>query len=81
MQDCHEQLLEHGRTTEGVYQTANNAVERLEADGVVTEMTRNKQNRVFRAEEIMEIVERPVRELPDPGALVDVEQAWNLPER
>ncbi|WEL17369.1 Filamentation induced by cAMP protein Fic [Halorhabdus sp. SVX81] len=64
-----------------VYQTANNAVERLESDEVITEITGNKQNRVFRAEEIMEIVERPARELPDPGALVDVEQAWQLPER
>lgn len=63
-----------------VYQTANNAVSRLEADGAVTEITDNEQNRVFRAEEIMDIVERPARNLPDPTALVDVEQAWQLPD-
>jgi len=63
-----------------VYQTANKAVERLKTDGAVTEITGNKQNRVFRAEEIMEIVERPARDLPDPTTLVDVEQAWQLPE-
>lgn len=62
-----------------VYQTANNAVERLESDGVVAEMTGNEQNRVFRAAEIMDIVERPAKELPNPDDLVDVEQAWELP--
>jgi len=64
-----------------VYQTANNAVETLESDGVVEEITGNEQNRVFRAAEIMDIVERPANRLPDPGELVDVEQAWKLPKR
>ncbi|KTG09005.1 cell filamentation protein Fic [Haloprofundus marisrubri] len=64
-----------------VYQTANNAVDRLEADGVVTEITGNKQNRVFRAEEIMDLVERPAKGLPDAAELIDVEHAWNLPDR
>jgi Fic family protein len=64
-----------------VYQTANKAVDTLQEDGVVTEITGNKQNRVFRAEEIMEIVERPARDLPEPSTLVDVEHAWTLPER
>ena len=63
-----------------VYQTANNAVDRLEDDDVVTEITGNAQNRVFRAEEIMEIVERPAQNLPNPEDLVDVEQAWKLPD-
>ncbi|MDS0477201.1 Fic family protein [Natrinema sp. 1APR25-10V2] len=64
-----------------VYQTANNAVERLEADGVVAEITGNEQNRVFRAEEIMDIVERPAKALPNSNELVDVQQAWQLPDR
>lgn len=64
-----------------VYQTANNAVGRLEADGVVEEITGNEQNRVFRAAEIMDIVERPANTLPNPDELVDIEQAWKLPER
>lgn len=63
-----------------VYQTANNAVERLADDGVVTEITGNAQNRVFRAEEIMNIVERPAGNLPDPESLVDVAHAWKLPD-
>lgn len=64
-----------------VYQTANNAVDTLTADGVVTEITGNDQNRVFRAAEIMDIVEQPANTLPDPDELVDVAQAWKLPER
>ncbi|QSG11072.1 putative transciptional regulator [Halapricum desulfuricans] len=64
-----------------VYQTANNAVGELEADGVVEEITGNEQNRVFRAAEIMDIVEQPANTLPDPDELVDLEQAWKLPER
>ncbi|EMA23995.1 filamentation induced by cAMP protein fic [Haloarcula amylolytica JCM 13557] len=64
-----------------VYQTANNAVETLESDGVVEEITGNNQNRVFRAADIMDIVERPVNQLPESDELVDVEQGWKLPER
>lgn len=64
-----------------VYQTANNAIERLEADGAVEEITGKQQNRVFRAKEIMDIVERPAVELPQPNELVDIETAWRLPER
>jgi len=62
-----------------VYQTANNAVEELEADGVIEEITGNEQNRVFRAAEIMDIVERPANTLPEPDELVDFERAWKLP--
>ncbi|MFC6975245.1 Fic family protein [Halomicroarcula sp. GCM10025709] len=64
-----------------VYQTANNAIETLETDGVVEEITGNDQNRVFRAAEIMDIVERPANQLPESDELVDVGQAWKLPER
>lgn len=54
---------------------------RLEADGVVTEITDSDRNRVFRATEIMDIVERPARDLADPNDLVDIETAWRLPDR
>lgn len=64
-----------------VYQTANNAVGRLESDGVVAEITGNEQNRVFRAAEIMDIVERPASQLPDPADLVNLGEAWELPQR
>ncbi|MBX0325835.1 Fic family protein [Halomicroarcula sp. F13] len=64
-----------------VYQTANNAVETLESDGVIEEITGNDQNRVFRATEIMDIVERPANTLPNQSEFVDLEQTWKLPER
>lgn len=64
-----------------VYQTANNAVDRLESDDVVAEITGNDQNRVFRAAEIMDIVERPASQLPDPSDLGDLSQAWELPQQ
>lgn len=63
------------------YQTANTAVARLEEDDVLEEITGNQQNRVFRAAEVMDIVERPARTLPDASELVDVETAWSLPDR
>jgi Fic family protein len=79
-EDPYFTVREAGERIGVVYQTANNAVDRLEADGVISEITGNKQNRVFRAEEIMETVERPASNLPDPEDLVDVTQAWGLPE-
>jgi len=62
------------------YATANSAVERLVEEGVVTETTGREWNRVFRATEVMEIVERDARGLPDANDLLDVEQAWQLPD-
>lgn len=53
------------------YQSANNAVERLVEDEVLVEITGNNQNRVFKAAEVMEIVERPPTELPDPADVID----------
>jgi len=80
-EDPYVTVSEASERIDVVYQTANNAVDRLEADGVVTEITGNAQNRVFRAEEIMDIVERSAQTLPDPADLVDVESAWKLPDR
>lgn len=63
------------------YQGANNAVKTLEGDGVLREITGKQQYRVFRAAEVMDIVERPATDLPEPNDLLDVETAWQLPER
>ena len=53
----------------------------LVRDGVIAEITDNNRNRVFKATQIMDIVERPARDLPDPNDLVDIETAWRLPDR
>lgn len=45
------------------YQTANNAVGRLEEDGVLEEVTGKKRNRVFRAREVFDIIQKPASEL------------------
>lgn len=60
------------------YQTANRAVERLVEDGVVTEITGNEQHRVFRAVEIMDIVERSPSELPTPTEVVEYSTTFQL---
>lgn len=60
------------------YQSANNAVNRLEEDEVVVEITGQEQNRVFKAADIMDIVERPPSELPDPSDLVQDELVFEL---
>lgn len=53
------------------YESANQAVKQLVADGVLTEITGNQQNRVFKAVEIMDIVERPPSELPSPTEVIE----------
>lgn len=63
-----------GRT----YPTANRVVERLVEDGVVDEITGNDQNRVFRATEILDIVERPSSELPSPVAVMAGDSSFEL---
>lgn len=63
------------------YQTANRAVERLVADGVVTEITGNEQNRVFRAGEVMDVVERPPSELPNPTDVIERSSSFRLYDR
>ena len=60
------------------YQSANTAVDRLVADGAVVEITGQAQNRVFEAAEIMDIVERPPSELPDPSAVIEEESVFEL---
>lgn len=67
--------------SEYVYATMNNAVDTLVDDGVVTEITGNAQNRVFKAKEIMDIVERQATRLPSAESMTDLETAWKLPER
>lgn len=45
------------------YNAANNAVSKLESDGVLEEITGNSRNRVFRAREVFEIIQKPADEL------------------
>ncbi len=45
------------------YRTANNAVSRLQEDDVLEEITGQRRNRVFRAREVFEIIQKPVEEL------------------
>lgn len=45
------------------YRTANVAVRRLEDDGVLQEVTGQSRNRVFRAKEVFDIIQKPVDEL------------------
>lgn len=49
------------------YQAVNNAVNQLEADGVLTEVTGKEKNRLFQATEILNILHQPVHELRDVG--------------
>jgi Fic family protein len=45
------------------YNAANHAVGRLEDDGVLEEITGQQRNRVFRAREVFEVIQKPVDEL------------------
>lgn len=45
------------------YHTANSAVDQLERDDVLEEITGQSRNRVFRAREVFDIVQKPVDEL------------------
>lgn len=45
------------------YRTANKAVDRLEEDGVLEETTGQSRNRVYRAKEVFDIIQKPVDEL------------------
>lgn len=45
------------------YAAANNAVDKLVADGVLEEITGNSRNRVFRAREVFDTIQKPVDEL------------------
>jgi len=61
------------------YPSAKSAVDRLEDDGVVTELTGKQKYRVFEAREVMEIVERPANRLPEPNELTDENSSWSFP--
>lgn len=73
-------VSEAADTIDMTYQSANGAVEQLVEDGVVVEITGNQQNRVFKAAEIMEIVERSPGELPDPTGVIESGSIFQLRE-
>lgn len=45
------------------YPTANRAVDKLEEDGVLKEITGQDRNRIFRAREVFDVVQKPTSEL------------------
>jgi Fic family protein len=45
------------------YNAANNAVGKLEEDGVLEEITSQRRNRVFRAREVFDVIQKPADEL------------------
>lgn len=61
------------------YQSANTAVDRLEADGVLEEITGNQKNRVFRAAEVMDIVERAASDVPDSDDIIATDPGAGSP--
>jgi len=52
------------------YQAANKAVDRLEADGVVEELTGQERYREFQASEVLDVLNRSSDEIPFPGELM-----------
>ena len=52
------------------YPAANNAVHHLVDDGVLRETTGQEQYREFQADEVLNILNRPAKDVPSPGALI-----------
>lgn len=71
-------VSEASNMIEMTYQSANNAVDQLVEDGAVVEITGQAQNRVFKAAEIMDIVERPPNELPTPSDVIEDGSVFEL---
>jgi Fic family protein len=61
----------------------NNAISELESDGLIRETTGKERYREFQADEILEVLNKSVDELPSPGELIsdsDSEYADSEPE-
>jgi Fic family protein len=52
------------------YPAANDAVDRLETDGVIEELTGQDRYREFRASEVLDVLNRRRDEIPSPGELM-----------
>lgn len=52
------------------YPAANNAVDRLEANGLIEEQTGKERYREFRATEVLDVLNRGIGEIPSPGELM-----------
>lgn len=52
------------------YPAANNAIDRLESDGVLEELTGQDRYREFQASEILDVLNRSRDEIPSPGELM-----------
>lgn len=53
------------------YPAANNAIDRLESDGIVVERTGQERYREFQAADVLEVLNRDATEIPTPGSLID----------
>jgi Fic family protein len=60
------------------YGAANGAIDELVADGVLQQDSEGSRNRVFEAAEVMDVVERPPAELPDPTDRILRETQWHV---
>lgn len=52
------------------YPTANNAIDRLVADDVLRETTGQQQYREFQADEVLDVLNRPIEDVPSPGEVI-----------
>lgn len=60
------------------YGSGRNAVEALVDDGVLVPHTERKWGRVYRADEILDIIERDETALPDPATLIAADETGRL---
>jgi len=72
-------VKEAAETIDMTYPSAKNAVDQLEEDGVVTELTGKQKYRVFEASEVMDIVEKSANQLPEPKEIADETSSLNFP--
>lgn len=52
------------------YPATNDAVNRLEADGLLEEQTGNERYREFQATEVLDVLNRDIEEIPSPGEIM-----------
>lgn len=59
------------------YPTANSAIDRLVEDGVLRETTGQQQYREFQADEVLDVLNRPVEDVPSPGEVISKQTEAN----
>ncbi|ELZ16125.1 filamentation induced by cAMP protein fic [Haloterrigena salina JCM 13891] len=56
--------------TDRSYPATNSAIDRLESDGIIRETTGKERYREFQAEEVLNVLNKSVAEIPSPGELI-----------